>query len=66
VDVSIKKNIGGTATGGDTVIPDSTAVYIYKDSYLKNDETGIDYLPDIMEMLSSHMKRPADSSCWYF
>jgi len=57
---------GQDATGGDTVVPESTAVYIRKSSYLKNENSGDDYLPQIIQLISEHMKRTEDSSNWYF
>jgi len=57
---------GEDATGGDTIAPDTTAVYIKKESYLRNDNSGDDYLPQVVQLISEHMKRSEDSSNWYF
>lgn len=57
---------GQDATGGDTVVPESTAVYIRKTSYLRNDSSGEDYLNQLIQLISEHMKRDEDSSNWYF
>lgn len=57
---------GQDATGGDTIVPESTAVYIRKTSYLRNDSSGDDYLNQLIQLISEHMKRDEDSSNWYF
>jgi len=58
---------GQENTGGDTVRPDSTAVYIKKTSRVENEATGIDYLEEAIKALPSNaLKKSADEEYWYF